>query len=172
LLGINVKFGWISILFMATLLVDCHANAEEVTSSTIQSVDLKPFDELWLNAGFYSYHFERNKNLDDNGLGLGIEYRYSSVNSITAGRFHNSDRQISTYAAWLIQPYQWGHIRLGLLIGVINGYPKANNGDWFPLMLPVASFEYKHVGFNFTAVPTYQDVLHGSLSLQLKFKIY
>ena len=159
-------------LWMILLFASYGTIADQEASSAIQQIDSKPLDELWLNAGFYSYHFERDKNLDNNDIGLGVEYRYSSVSSITAGRFHNSDRQISSYAAWIFQPYQYGHIRLGLLIGIINGYPKANNGGWFPLALPVASFEYKHVGFNFTAVPTYQDVLHGSLSLQLKFKLY
>jgi len=172
LFGHAMRFGWISILGITLFLVACSTKAEEVARSAIETIEAKPLDELWLNAGFYSYHFERDKNLDDNDYGLGVEYRYSSINSITAGRFHNSDRQISSYAAWFFQPYRWGNIRLGLLLGVINGYPKANNGDWFPLALPVASFEYKYVGFNFTAVPTYQDILHGSLSLQLKVKIY
>lgn len=172
MIGIKIKISWISILGITLCLVACPAKADEVASSAIETIDVKPIEELWLNAGFYSYHFERNKNLDDNDIGLGVEYRYSSINSVTAGRFHNSDRQISSYAAWLFQPYHWGNIRLGLLLGVINGYPKANNGDWFPLALPVASFEYKIVGFNFTAVPTYQDMLHGSLSLQLKVKVY
>ncbi len=141
-------------------------------SNAVQRIAAKPLDELWLNAGFYSYHFERDRDLDDNNLGLGVEYRYSTVNSITAGRFHNSDRQISSYAAWFWQPYALGQVRLGALLGVINGYPKANNGDWFPLALPVASFEYKNLGFSFTAVPTYKDMLHGSLSLQLKLKLF
>ena len=167
-----MRVGWISILGISLSLILCPAKAAEITSSATNTIDRKPLDEIWLNAGFYSYHFERNKNLEDNNIGLGIEYRYSSINSVIAGRFHNSSRQISSYAAWLFQPYSWNNIRLGLLIGVINGYPKANNGDWFPLALPVVSFEYKYVGFNFTAVPTYQDILHGSLSLQLKVKIY
>lgn len=170
--AIKIKIGWNSILGIVIFLVVCPAKAEDIENSATQAINVKPLEELWLNAGFYSYHFERDKNLDDNNIGLGVEYRYSSVNSVTAGRFHNSDRQISSYTAWLFQPYRWGNIRLGLLLGVINGYPKANNGGWFPLALPVASFEYKYVGFNFTAVPAYQDMLHGSLSLQLKLKVY
>lgn len=170
--GIKMRIDWVSVLGITLFLVVFPAKAEEVASGSIETIDDKPLGDLWLNAGFYSYHFERDKNLDNNDIGLGVEYRYSSVNSVTAGRFHNSDRQISSYAAWFLQPYRWGNIRLGLLLGVIDGYPKANNGGWFPLALPVASFEYKIVGFNFTAVPTYQDILHGSLSLQLKVKIF
>lgn len=167
-----MRIGPLSLLGITLFFVGCPALAEVVTHSTIQTIDFKPLDEVWLNAGFYSYHFERDKDLDDNGYGPGVEYRYSSTHSVTAGRFRNSDRQASRYAAWLFQPYRWENVRLGLLFGVIDGYPKVADGDWFPLVLPVASFEYKAVGFNFTAVPTYRDMLHGSLSLQLKFKIY
>lgn len=135
-------------------------------------IEAKPLNEVWLNPGFYSYHFEKDLNLNNNNLGFGMEYRYSSVNSITAGRFHNSDRQISSYAAWYWQPLELGSIRLGALVGAIDGYPKAGNGDWFPMALPVASYEYKNIGISLTAVPTYKDVVHGSLTLQLKLKAY
>jgi len=135
-------------------------------------IESKPLHELWLNPGFYSYHFETDRNLDNNNFGLGAEYRYSTVNSVTAGRFHNSDKQISSYAAWYWQPLQLNAFRLGGLIGIIDGYPKAFNGNWFPLILPVASYEYKNLGINLTVVPTYKDVVHGSISLQLKLRIY
>lgn len=167
-----MRFAKAILLIVILIPVPLTALSAENTTSTVQFIETKPLDEIWLNAGFYSYHFEKDKNLDDNGIGLGAEYRYSAVNSITAGRFHNSDRQMSSYAAWYWQPISVGPIRLGGLIGVINGYPKANAGDWFPLALPVASYEYKSIGFNFTAVPTYKDILHGSLSLQLKLKLY
>lgn len=135
-------------------------------------IEEKPLEELWLNPGFYSYHFETDKNFDNNNLGLGAEYRYSTINSVTIGRFHNSDRQISSYAAWYWQPLELDTIRLGGLIGLIDGYPKAFNGYWFPMLLPVASYEYKNLGINLTVVPTYQDVVHGSISLQLKLRIH
>lgn len=131
----------------------------------------KSIDEIWLNPGFYSYHFDIDKNLNNNNLGLGVEYRYSTVNAITAGRFHNSDRQISSYAAWYWQPFELGRVRLGALIGAIDGYPRARNGDWFVMAIPVASYEYKNIGINLTVVPTVKDTVYGSLTLQLKLKI-
>lgn len=134
--------------------------------------DPKPLDELWMNAGFYSYHFQHDINLDSNNIGLGFEYRYTTVNSVTAGRFHNSDLQMSEYVAWYWQPITWGPVRLGGIAGMIDGYPQMQNGAWFPLLLPVASLEYKRIGLNLTIIPSYQSRLHGSVSLQFKFKLY
>lgn len=131
----------------------------------------KPLHEIWINPGFYSYHFDIDNNLNNNNLGLGAEYRYSTVNSVTAGRFHNSDRQISSYAAWYWQPLALGSVRIGALLGAINGYPRAANGDWFLMAIPVASYEYRNVGINLTVVPTIKDTVYGSLTLQLKFKL-
>jgi len=138
----------------------------------LNSIDSKPINELWVNFGFYSYHFQKDIDLNDNNLGLGLEYRYSTINSFTAGRFHNSNNRISSYAAWYWQPLELGGIRLGGLIGFINGYPKANDGDWFPIALPIASYEYKNFGLTLTLIPTYKDMLHGSISMQLKLKAF
>jgi len=141
-------------------------------AETLHNIDSQARNELWLNTGFYSYHFQRDQGLDDHNWGVGLEYRYSSVNSVTAGRFHNSDLQMSDYVAWFWQPYAWGPLRLGGLLGAIDGYPKATNGAWFPMLLPVASLEYQRVGINLTIIPSFQDRLHGSISIQFKFKLY
>ena len=37
-------------------------------------VDSKPLSEFWVNPGFYSYHFNKDANLNDYNLGLGGEY--------------------------------------------------------------------------------------------------
>ena len=135
-------------------------------------IEHAPVSEIWLNPGFLSYHFQKDIDLDDNNIGFGAEYRYSTIHSLTAGRFHNSDKQISNYAAWYWQPLEYASIRIGALIGAINGYPKAYEGGWFPLLLPVVSFEQNNLGINLTVVPSYKDMLHGSISLQLKLKVH
>jgi hypothetical protein len=160
---------FIHILLCASALVFIPAVTR---ADSFQTIEAMPLDELWLNAGFYSYHFQKDINLDNNNIGAGVEYRYSTVHSITAGRFHNSDMQMSEYAAWYWQPFAWGPVHLGGLIGMIDGYPKAQNGAWFPLVLPVASVEYKRVGINLTVVPTYKETLYGSISVQLKLKVF
>jgi hypothetical protein len=135
-------------------------------------IEAKPINETWLNPGFYSYHFDYDKNLNNNNPGLGVEYRYSTVSSVTAGRFHNSDWQISNYAAWYWQPFRLGSMRIGALLGAMDGYPRTRDGDWFLMALPIASYEYKNIGINLTVVPTIKDTVYGSLTLQLKLKLH
>jgi hypothetical protein len=145
------------------------AHAEQ--NQFFEIVDSKPLSETWLNAGFYSYHFQRDKGLNDSNPGIGAEYRYSTVAALTAGRFYNSDRQYSNYAGVYYQPFSIGGVRLGAVLGGFNGYPKMRNGGWFLAAVPVASYEYKRVGLNLAFVPTYKDRLYGALSFQLKVKI-
>jgi hypothetical protein len=141
------------------------------SSSSVKIIEVKPLEELWLNPGLYSYHFDTDKNLNSDNWGLGAEYRYSTINSVAIGRFHNSIGENSNYAAWYWQPLVMGSIRLGGLVGIIDGYPNAFDGNWFPMLLPAASYEYKNFGINLTIVPTYTDAVYGSISLQLKLRI-
>jgi hypothetical protein len=135
-------------------------------------IENKPDSALWINPGFYSYHFQRDKGFDDTNPGLGFEYRFSTVASVTAGRFHNSDREMSNYAGVYYQPIAWGPLRFGAVIGGFNGYPKMRDGGWFLAAIPVVTLEYERVGVNFAIVPTYKERLHGALSVQLKFKLF
>ena len=140
-------------------------------ADTFSVIDNQPLSDLWVNPGFYSYHFQRDKGFDDTNPGFGAEYRFSTVASVTAGRFHNSDRQMSNYAGVYYQPWAIGPARLGAVIGGFNGYPKMRDGGWFLAAIPVVSVEYQRVGVNFAIVPTYKERLHGALSVQLKFKL-
>ncbi|MEO8331142.1 MAG: hypothetical protein ABI479_01815 [Gallionella sp.] len=135
-------------------------------------IESKPVGELWLNPGFYSYHFEKDKGLENRNFGLGGEYRYSTVSSITLGVFDNSDRQTSHYAGWYWQPLGLGQVRLGAVVGAIDGYPNMLNGGWFFAVIPTASIEYDKLGVNMLFVPGYKDRLYGAISLQLKFRLY
>ena len=140
-------------------------------ADTLSVIDNQPLSELWVNPGFYSYHFQRDKGFDDTNPGFGAEYRFSTVASVTAGRFHKGDRQMSNYAGVYYQPWAIGPARLGAVIGGFNGYPKMRDGGWFLAAIPVVSVEYQRVGVNFAIVPTYKERLHGALSVQLKFKL-
>lgn len=140
-------------------------------ADTFTTIENQPLSELWINPGFYSYHFQRDKGFDDTNPGFGAEYRFSTVASVTAGRFHNSDRQMSNYAGVYYQPWAIGPVRLGAVIGGFNGYPKMRDGGWFLAAIPVVSVDYQRVGVNFAIVPTYKERLHGAFSVQLKFKL-
>ncbi|NGZ87009.1 hypothetical protein [Duganella aceris] len=137
-----------------------------------ETIESAPLKEVWLNGGFYSYHFQRDKNLNDSNPGLGAEYRFSTVASVTAGRFYNSDRAYSNYLGLYYQPFKVGPVRLGAVVGGFDGYPKMRDGGWFPAIIPTASFEYERVGVNVAIVPSYKDRLYGAISVQLKLKVF
>ena len=137
-----------------------------------QVIDSQPLKEVWLNAGMYSYHFQRDKGLNDSNPGFGAEYRFSTVASATLGGFYNSDRVTSHYAGVYYQPWSIGPVRIGATAGGFDGYPKMRNGGWFLAAIPTLSYEYKAVGLNVFIVPTYKDRLYGALSFQLKLRVW
>lgn len=156
-------------LACAALLAACSVTA---TAHPFDAVEAAPLQELWLNPGFYSHHFQRDKGLNDSNPGLGAEYRFSTVASVTAGRFYNSDRAYSNYAGVYYQPFALGPVRIGAVAGGFSGYPKMRDGGWFLAAIPTLSFEYQRVGVNVAIVPTYKDRLYGAISVQLKLKVF
>ncbi len=141
-------------------------------SEPVSVVESKPISELWLNPGAYSYHFNRDKGLNGNNLGLGAEYRYSTVGSVMLGEFDNSDRYTSHYVVWHWEPLGWGPVRFGAVAGAIDGYPHMLDGGWFFAVIPTISIDYKYVGASVLLVPSYQNRLYGAISLQLKLRVF
>lgn len=129
-----------------------------------------PLSQVWVNPGFYSIHFDRNAGLRDGNPGLGFEWQVTKWVSLTAGRFRNSDDRMSNYAGAYVMPWSWGAWRFGAVVGGFDGYPKANDGGWFPALIPVISYERRYVGLNVGIVPEIKDRLHGAISFQLKFR--
>ncbi|OJI04653.1 hypothetical protein AOC28_06830 [Polynucleobacter sp. MWH-Adler-W8] len=128
--------------------------------------------QLWINPGMASYHFDQSKNYNSGNWGAGLEYRFNTVASVTAGRFYNSDRAYSNYAGIYYQPIAIGPIKIGAVFGGFNGYPATNNGGWFAAALPALSWEGEWVGANVFIIPTIGDRVHGAISLQLKLKVW
>ena len=92
-----MKWNWnkiVTAVLVVTSLPTLSNTAQADTWDSFKFIDSKPNSEVWLNPGFYSYHFESDLNLNNNNLGFGAEYRYATIHSVTAGRFNNSDRQI------------------------------------------------------------------------------
>lgn len=147
--------------------VSCTSGAE-----TFSLVESRPISEFWLNSGLYSYHFQKSKGLNNSNFGLGGEYRYSTVSSVTLGVLNNSDRQSSRYVAWYWQPVELRPVRFGAVVGAMDGYPKMRNGGWFLAAIPTASIEHKNFGVNVMFIPSYQDRLYGAISVQLKFRVF
>jgi len=132
--------------------------------------------QVWLNAGAYSHHFNRDKNFRENNTGFGAEVWFRDDHALMAGTFMNSDDERSRYAAYQWRPLHWQpagiRIGAGITLGAFDGYPRYRNGGWFPAALPVVSVEYKRVGVNLLFVPTIPDRLDGAISIQLKLRVW
>lgn len=127
---------------------------------------------VWVNPGFLSRHFERDKGFRENNYGLGVQVGLSRINSVTGGVFRNSDDAHSRYLGWIWQPCEIGIARFGLWAGALDGYPKMRDGGLFLAALPMVSIDYKAVGVNLTVMPTYKDKLHGALIAQFKLRVW
>lgn len=125
---------------------------------------------LWVNAGFYSAHFDTQKGLRNANPGIGVEYRINPTWSVTAGRFRNSNNADSSYLGAYYQPWTFAGVKLGAVVGAFNGYPNAYNGGWFPALIPTATLESSHWGLNVALVPPLKDRLYGAVSFQLKYR--
>ncbi len=150
---------------LARVLCVC---AVSLISSAHAEFDAK---RLWINAGFYSAHFDTDKGLRNANPGLGFEYPIDDTWSATAGRFINSNNANSNYLGAYYQPWTFAGLKLGVVAGAFNGYPKAFNGGWFPAVIPVATWEGERFGLNVALVPPLKDRLYGAVSFQLKVRL-
>jgi len=141
-----------------------------------QALAAETSPQVWLNAGSYSHHFDRDKNFRENNVGFGAEIWLKENHGLMGGTFINSDGARSHYAAYQWRPLHWQpagiHIAAGITLGAFDGYPRYRDGGWFPAALPVLSVEYKMVGINFLFVPTIPDRLDGALAMQIKLRVW
>ena len=154
---------------VALLFTSSPAGAEQ---KFVSIVEPEARNQVWINPGFVSYHFDQSKNLNNGNWGAGAEYRFSTVASATLGRFYNSNRAYSNYAGIYYQPIAIGPIKLGAVVGGFNGYPQTNNGGWFAAALPALTWEGDRVGANVFIIPTMGDRVNGAISAQLKLKVW
>lgn len=131
-----------------------------------------PTQELWLNPGFFAYHFQRDRHLNNRASGLGAEYRFSEASALAAGVYHNSNWGLSHYLGYYWRPLALGPVRFGAIAGAVNGYPGTRKGGWFPAVLPTATVEWSHIGLNVFYIPSYKDSVNGSLTFQLKLRAF
>lgn len=158
---------WIS-LILYSVLSPCRAEDDRL----IKLIQPEPKKELWINAGMYSYHFAKDSGLNNNNVGIGAEYSFSSVASLTFGGFKNSDSAHSNYGGIYYHPISIGLLKLGFVAGAMSGYPSTNNGGYFPALIPTISAEGKWVGVNVFLIPSVGDKVHSAISFQLKLKVY
>ncbi len=127
--------------------------------------------DIWINPGFYSHHFDKSKNLNDNNRGFGVEASVNSTYSITAGMFENSNRETSHYIGAYVMPFQRGSFKAGAAVGGFDGYPNMREGGWFPAIVPTVAIEGRRVGLNISYTPKIGEKINSVVSFQVKFNV-
>jgi len=133
--------------------------------------------QLWLNPGTLSYHFDRDKDLREDNLGIGAEVVLDQNHVLAAGGFNNSNRKWSRYGAYYWRPLHWQpatglKVHGAIALGAFDGYPRYRNGGWFPAALPMVAIEGDRIGANIFFVPTIRNRLDGAIAVQLKLRIW
>jgi hypothetical protein len=146
------------------------------TLCSVHAADSEFPTQVWLNPGFYSYHFDRDKDLRENNIGLGVEVLLAPDHGLMAGTFMNSRDERSYYAAYQWRPLHWqtAHARIsaGIAVAAIDGYPTYRDGGWFLSLLPLLSIEGSRIGVNFSIVPNVEDRIDGAIAVQIKLRVW
>jgi hypothetical protein len=144
--------------------------------SSACAADIEPSRQIWINPGFFSWHFDRSKDYREDNWGVGVEVVLAPDHAVMAGNYINSDGERSRYAAYQWRPLHWRpydiDVSAGIALGAFDGYPKVNDGGWFAAPLPLLSVEGRYLGANFTIVPTIKDKVHGAFVIQIKLRVW
>jgi hypothetical protein len=147
-----------------------------VRGAHAESTSAEPVPRIWLNAGLYSWHFDRSENLRNDNVGLGIEVALTSEHALMAGSIINSNRARTRYAGYAWRPLYWSlagtDVAAGVAIGAFDGYPNYKGGGWFAAPLPLVSVEGRRLGVNLSLIPTLKNRVDGALAIQLKLRVY
>lgn len=130
--------------------------------------------QVWLNPGFYSHHLKRDQGFREDNYGVGAEIFVAREHGFLAGSFINSNRERSRYAGYHWRPWHWKpagvNLSTGFVFALIDGYSNTNQGDWFPVALPVLSAQYGLFGVNLSFIPHPHN--GAALALQLKLRVW
>jgi hypothetical protein len=165
---VNLKF----LLAAGAALLCSGAFAQGLTSQS--SNDLSYKYPVWVNAGLFSYHKDRNQGYRESNWGLGFETMFTREHGMVAGTFLNSEHARSKYIGYQWRPLSWSvgdgwNVAAGLSVNAIDGYPGTNNRGWFIAPLPILALEYKNFGANFVAIPHKNG---GAVAVQFKLRVW
>jgi hypothetical protein len=168
-----------AMLILCALAVSTFARASSTTApqpaetppqATLRSADHR----VWVSPGFLTWHASEpaNRTLEGRNPGIGLDWQWSAEQRLSIGRFRNSDREPSRYGALYHQPLVYGPWRIGLALGVMDGYPNYRQGRPFPAILPVASWEQLQWAVDWAFIPTISDRLYGGVSFRLRLRLH
>lgn len=135
--------------------------------------------EWWADVNVASYHFgdtsrylPPGEHFNQSNYGAGVEAQWQPRHAVSAGYYRNSVYDDSWYALYHYTPVPIGrHVRLGVMVGGVTGYPGYNGGGLAPAGALVAKVEYRRVGANPIWLPPIPDVTPSTLGLQLKVRL-
>jgi len=129
---------------------------------------------VWISPGFLTWHVSEpaGRELEGRNPGVGLDWQWSAHQRLSVGQFRNRDREQSLYAALYHQPLEFGHWRIGVVAGVMDGYPNYRQGRVFPAILPVASWEQSRWAIDWAFIPTISDRLYGGISFRLRLRLH
>jgi len=125
--------------------------------------------EIWGSTTLGSYHTKREQNLREQNLGFGLEYHERRDVMYMAGSYINSHDKRSVYAFTAWTPVDYGLVRLGVMAGFVNGYPKLNSGNITPALVGLARIEFEKLGVNLMLIPPRLKESPFTLGVQVKF---
>src|SRR2546423_1716756 len=112
----------------ALALCALHSHAQERPAP----FNLERKTDVWINAGFLSYHFDRDKNYREFNYGLGAEAVFTPNHAAIIGTVKNSESHQSTFVGYEYRPFHWQpggfDVGAGVAVALINGYPSKSNG--------------------------------------------
>jgi hypothetical protein len=108
--------------------------------------------------------------LNENNIGLGVEYSLSDDTRAIAGEYNNSYDRTSVYGGVAILTDEWKHLRLAVSFGFLTGYQ-----DVPAFFLPSVMWEGNRFGANLTYFPkcnTCSKESSSGIALQLKARFW
>lgn len=91
-----------------------------------------------------SFHFDRDKQYNENNVGLGLEHRVNDDWSISAGFFRNSFDRHTNYLFAGYTPVEVAGWRTGVVMGAVTGYENGAS----PWLTGVAMRDFGRIGIN------------------------
>lgn len=128
--------------------------------------------DVWVSTMVRAYHTDRKQGYNENTLGLGWEVHASDKLRYALGGYNNSFNRASYYGSVAYMPLQFGHLRVGGMVGIITGYKTYNYGPG-PMAAGVVSYEKNGKGWNLIVVPPVPSDPRPTwtFGLQLKMKV-
>jgi hypothetical protein len=157
---------------MRRILAGCGAVAFALSAGAAEPAS---FPQVWLNPGFFTYHFDRDSELREDNTGLGVEVALAPEHALAAGSFLNSTGERSRYGGYQWRPLHWQpagiSVRAGVALGLIDGYPRMRNGGAFFVVVPLLAIEGRYLGVNLTVFPALGNQVEGAIAVQLKLRL-